>query len=154
MHMSWSMSYISQTFEIKSCMMTTLHVRSVSALTIQHFIAFFFHAVTMEVLIYTLYLYNVKQHNLEAFALREHLSLMIKTLTHLETVKCVCFWEHLELRQFPDKSDCFVFCLNVDLVFLPNLKTQTLDYNIIHNAEVCRCCEHNTHRKMFKNGTV
>lgn len=54
----------------------TVFVGRVRALTIQHYIAFF-HAITMEVLIYTII--SVKQHNLETFPLREQLSLLIKT---------------------------------------------------------------------------
>lgn len=43
-------------------------------------------------------------------------------LTHLQTVKCVRFGEHLELRQFTNKSDGFVLCLDVDLILLANLQ--------------------------------
>lgn len=42
--------------------------------------------------------------------------------THLETMKRVCFGEHLELGQLPDESDRFILCLDVDLVLLPNLQ--------------------------------
>lgn len=34
----------------------------------------------------------------------------------------VGFGEHLELGQFPDESDGFVFGLDVDLVLLPDLQ--------------------------------
>ena len=42
--------------------------------------------------------------------------------SHLETVKRVSLWEHLELGQFSDKSDRFIFGLDVDLVLLTHLR--------------------------------
>lgn len=48
----------------------------------------------------------------------------VASFTHLETLKCVCLREHLELGQLADKSDGFILGLDVDLILLPNLETQ------------------------------